>query len=56
MAQAIGWGTADDADQGTLRGIALNKLRRHHEGLVVLAPVEAAALLALIEKWHWERT
>ena len=56
MAQAIGWGTADDADQGTLCEIALNKLRRYGAGHVVLAPLEAAALLALIEKWHWERT
>lgn len=56
MAQTIGWGTADDADEGTLCGMALNKLLRHHGGLVVLAPVEAAALLALIEAWDWERT
>jgi hypothetical protein len=42
-------------EEGALSEIALNKLR-HHETGVVLSPLEAAALLTLIEAWRWERT
>ena len=45
----------DTLQEHALTEVALDKLRRYGAG-VVLAPAEAAALLALIEAWHWERT